>query len=159
MKLTLITVGRCGPLLQDAVAEYEARIRRYWTFEAVEVKEERARKGTTDEAVKDAEAERILKRVPQGSALVALTRTGDALSSAALAQELEQHAMTGTDVAFVIGGALGLGDEVTAAARRSLRLSSFTFPHDIARLVLLEQLYRAGTIRRGEPYHKGTDAS
>jgi 23S rRNA (pseudouridine1915-N3)-methyltransferase len=100
-----------------------------------------------------------MKRTPKEAELVALTRTGAALSSGKLARQLELQTVQGTaGVAYVIGGAFGLSDDVLGRARRQLRLSSFTMPHDLARLVLLEQLYRAGTIIRGEPYHKGSDA-
>jgi 23S rRNA (pseudouridine1915-N3)-methyltransferase len=158
MKITLIAVGRAGPLLRDAIAEYEARARRYWTLAVVEVREERAGKGTPDSAVRDGEGERILKRVPAGAEIVALTRMGDAWDSARLARDLARHAVHGgSDIAYVIGGALGLSEGVLRASRRRLQLSAFTLPHDLARLVLLEQLYRAGTIIRGEPYHKGSD--
>jgi 23S rRNA (pseudouridine1915-N3)-methyltransferase len=110
--------------------------------------------------VRAAEGDRIMKRVPRGAEMIALTRTGDAWSSATFARHLEEHAgQAGADLAYIIGGAFGLSDTVTTAARRSMRLSSFTFPHDLARLILLEQLYRAGTIIRSEPYHKGGDTT
>jgi 23S rRNA (pseudouridine1915-N3)-methyltransferase len=160
VKITLITVGRPGRMLADAIADYETRVRRYWSLDVAEVREERSGKGIAEDAVRNAEGQRILKRVPQGSELVALTRTGDALSSARLASELERrNAQGGAGITYVIGGAFGLSDDVTATAQRSMRLSDFTMPHDIARLVLLEQLYRAGTIIRGEPYHKGSDTT
>lgn len=156
MKIALICVGRAGRLLAPVIAEYEARARRYWSLEVVEVREERAHKGMPGEAIRDAEGERILKRVPRDAELVALTRTGDAWSSARLARHLEQHAVRGGgDIVYVIGGALGLSDAIMREAGRRMRLSTFTMPHDLARLVLLEQLYRAGTISRNEPYHKG----
>jgi 23S rRNA (pseudouridine1915-N3)-methyltransferase len=160
VKLWLISVGRPGALLQPAIAEYEARARRYWSLEVADVREERAGKGTTGLSVRNAEAERIMKRVPPASELIALTRDGAPWGSVELARHLGSRATHGGgDVAFVIGGALGLGPEVVRAAARRLSLSAFTMPHDLARLVLLEQLYRAGTILRGEPYHKGDDES
>jgi 23S rRNA (pseudouridine1915-N3)-methyltransferase len=160
VKVWLVAVGRPGRLLQPAIEEYEARARRYWSLQVMDVKEERARKGLADVEVRSAEAERILKRVPPGAELVALTRGGTAWSSTDLARELESRMVrSADDVAFIIGGALGLGDQVLRAARLRLSLSDFTLPHDLARLVLLEQLYRAGTIVRGEPYHKGDDES
>lgn len=156
MKIAVICVGRAGAQLDAAIRDYEARTARYWSLDVVEVKEERARKGMTEEQVKDAEAERILKRAPRGAELVALTPAGDEWSSARFARHLERHAAEGgADLAFVIGGAFGLGEEVMRGARRRMRLSTFTMPHDLARLVLMEQLYRAGTIIRNEPYHKG----
>jgi 23S rRNA (pseudouridine1915-N3)-methyltransferase len=158
MKLTVICVGRSAAILQPAISDYESRARRYWSLDVIEVKAERAARGMSDHQVREAESERIMKRVPRGSEMIALTRTGDAWSSEKFARHLERHGVqAGADLAWVIGGAFGLGDAVLTAARRSMRLSSFTFPHDLARLMLMEQLYRAGTIIRSEPYHKGGD--
>ncbi|MEX0907370.1 MAG: 23S rRNA (pseudouridine(1915)-N(3))-methyltransferase RlmH, partial [Gemmatimonadota bacterium] len=104
--------------------------------------------------------QRILQRVPRGLELIALTRTGDAWSSKRLARHIERTGVQSeAGMAFVIGGALGLGDALLREAALRLRLSTYTMPHDMARLMLLEQLYRAGTIVRSEPYHKGGDAS
>jgi 23S rRNA (pseudouridine1915-N3)-methyltransferase len=158
VKLLIVAVGRPGRLLAEAVAEYERRAARYWPLEVIEVREERARRTAAPERIRAAESERLLKRVPFGVELIALTRTGDAWSSTRLATMLQRHAThDGAGAAFLIGGALGLADEVLRAADRRMRLSTFTFPHDIARLMLAEQLYRAGTIVRGEPYHKGSE--
>ncbi|CAN5849181.1 23S rRNA (pseudouridine(1915)-N(3))-methyltransferase RlmH [soil metagenome] len=158
MKITLICVGRRGGLLDAAITEYESRAGRYWSLEVVEVKEERARKGMTEDQVRDAEGERILKRVSRGAELVALTRRGDAWSSVRFARHLERHTVDGgANVVYVIGGAFGLSDGIIRESKRRMRLSTLTMPHDLARLVLLEQLYRAGTIIRNEPYHKGDD--
>jgi 23S rRNA (pseudouridine1915-N3)-methyltransferase len=159
MKLWVITVGRSGRVLEPAIAEYETRARRYWPVEVIEVKEERARRGLDPDAVREAEGERLLRRVPKGAEVVALTRTGDAWSSERLSRHFQRsavQALPGT--AFIIGGALGLSDTILKEAHRRMRLSTFTLPHDLARLLLLEQLYRAGTIARGEPYHKGRDS-
>jgi 23S rRNA (pseudouridine1915-N3)-methyltransferase len=155
LKLWLITVGKTGSMLQPVVAEFEARARRYWQLEIIEVKEERSGHGVSKDDVRLAEAERLLKRVPAEVELVALTRRGDAWGSdrfAALLQRAAVQAHPG--FAFVIGGAYGLSDDLLRQAHRRMRLSAFTLPHDLARLVLVEQLYRAGTIARGEPYHK-----
>jgi 23S rRNA (pseudouridine1915-N3)-methyltransferase len=158
MKLWLITVGRSGRVLEPAITEYETRTRRYWPVEVIEVKEERARRGLDENAVRDAEGGRMLKRVPKGAELVALTRRGDAWSSERLSRHIQRSAVDAAPgIAFLIGGALGLSDTILKEADRRMRLSTFTLPHDIARLLLLEQLYRAGTIARGEPYHKGRD--
>lgn len=156
MKLTVIAVGGPGPLLTDAIREYERRAARYWSIDFIEVRQSPAVKGN-DQVVKEAESTRALKRVPPGSELFVLTRAGgDAWSSSRLARHLEEAVTRGrTDIAFVIGGALGLSNELIRLADRRMRLSTFTMPHDMARLVLAEQLYRAGTIVRREPYHKG----
>ena len=158
MKLWLIAVGRSGRVLESAITEYETRARRYWPVEVIEVKEERARRGMSEHAVRDAEAERILRRVPKDAEIMALTRTGDAWSSERLSRHIQRSAVDASaGIAFLIGGALGLSDTILKEADRRMRLSTFTLPHDLARLLLLEQLYRAGTIARGEPYHKGRD--
>lgn len=155
MKLRVIAVGRPGPLLADAIREYEQRAARYWPLDVIEVKQEKAKRGS-DDAVKTAESGRIVERVPPGFEMFALTRTGDPLSSSRLASLLERMATRSRPgAAFLIGGALGLADDILRDADRRFRLSTMTLPHDFARLVLAEQLYRAGTIARGEPYHKG----
>ncbi len=151
----MVSVGRPGRLVADAVGEYERRAGRYWSLESIEVREERAGKGKTDARVREAESRRLIERVPAGYEVVALTRDGDAWSSTRLARHLESLAVAARPgVAFLIGGALGIDDAVLARADRRLSLSPFTLPHELARLVLTEQLYRAGTIVRGEPYHK-----
>lgn len=156
MKLWVIAIGRVGRALEPVIAEYATRAQRYWPVEVIEVKEERAGRSSDEDAVRSAEAERLLRRAPKDAELVALTRTGDAWTSERLSRYIQERAVeASTGIAFVIGGAFGLGDAVLKEAHRRMRLSTFTFPHDIARLLLLEQLYRAGTIARGEPYHKG----
>ena len=156
MKVLVAVVGRPGRAYADAIAEYERRAARYWPLDVVEVKAVKASGSRTDADVRAAEAERLLERVPRELEVVALTRAGDAWSSEQLSAHLQGHALRASaGVAFVIGGALGLGDELVARADRRLSLSSMTLPHEMARLLLAEQLYRAGTIARGEPYHKG----
>lgn len=158
MIVRVIAVGRPGRLLQAAIAEYEERARRYWKLEVVEVKEERAARPGDDARVRSAEGERILQRVGDGMELIALTRAGKGWSSTELAKHLGTAADQGrAGVAFVIGGAFGLSPDVLQRATHRLRLSTGTLPHDLARLVLAEQMYRAGTINRGEPYHKGAE--
>jgi 23S rRNA (pseudouridine1915-N3)-methyltransferase len=155
VKLTVVAVGRPGALLADAIGEYERRAQRYWPLDFVEVRQERGSRGN-DEAVREAESKRAIDRVPPGHSIFALTRTGDPLSSARLARLLDQMATEAQPgAAFLIGGALGLSVDALRMADRRLRLSTMTLPHDLARLVLAEQLYRAGTISRREPYHKG----
>ncbi len=151
----MLAVGRPGPLLADAVAEYEKRAARYWNFESIEVKEERAHKGLGEEQIRASESARLLERVPAGAEISALTREGQAWSSSDLARYFEELAMSGkTGAAFMIGGALGLSDDLVRKASRQISLSAMTLTHELARVVLTEQIYRAGTISRGEPYHK-----
>ncbi len=153
MKVTLVAVGRVRGSLAEAVRDYELRAARYWKLQAIEV-DAGGGGGEADAALR-AEQARILARIPERAELVALTRAGEPVASRAFASLLHEHALHGRDVAFVIGGAFGLGEGILDRARR-LSLSPMTLPHELARLVLAEQLYRAGTLHRGEPYHKGS---
>lgn len=145
--------------MSEAISEYETRLRRYFTFEAVEVKEEAYRRAGDVGRVRDEEGKRLLARVVPGGEVVALHETGRQWSSGQLARYLDELAVRGSPGAsFLIGGAYGLSDEILRTARHQLSLSTLTLPHELARLVLTEQLYRAGTISRGEPYHKGREA-
>lgn len=156
MKVQVVSVGRPSGLLEAAIREFETRAGRYWKLETVEVSPERASKNRPVEEVMAAEAARIRSAVPKSADLVAVTRTGTAWSSRDLARYLNGLAVRGSaGAAFVLGGAYGLDRDLLRDARRRVSLSAMTLPHDLARLVLAEQLYRAGTIVRGEPYHKG----
>jgi len=156
MKILVVVVGRVRGDLAAAVSEYEKRARRYWKFEVAEVAAGVRGRDAAPEAVRQAESERILACVPPALELVALTRDGKGMDSRELSGYLEEHGVrSSAGLAFVIGGAFGLGTPVLERARRRLSLSTMTLPHEMARLILAEQLYRAGTILRGEPYHKG----
>ena len=157
MKVVVLAVGRVRGDLASAVAGYETRASHYWKLEIIEVdggaggREDRA-------AVLAAEAERLLARIPDGAEVIALTRDGSGWSSKRLSKYLGDRALHGLgDVVFVIGGAFGLDPQLLKRASRRLSLSAMTLPHEMARLFLAEQLYRAGSILRGEPYHKGRD--
>ena len=157
MKLVVVIVGRdrSDPIVA-ASDDYLARLQHYFPAQVVEVKEEPAKKGRAIDVVKRAEAERIAKAIPDGALIVALDERGKAQGSEALAKKLERWRDEGIKhVALVIGGPNGLDAELLRGARERWSLSSLTLPHRIARLVLMEQLYRAGTILRGEPYHRG----
>lgn len=156
MKLTLIAVGKVKGSLSEAVADYEERARRYWKLEVVEVAQGPARGGSDPERVRAGEGERIRARLPDEGEVWILNRDGEALSSVALARVLGQQGVEGSPgITFVIGGAFGVEAELLRSADRRLSISAMTFPHEMARLALAEQLYRAGTILRNEPYHKG----
>jgi 23S rRNA (pseudouridine1915-N3)-methyltransferase len=156
MKVAIVAVGRPTRLFAEAIAEYERRARHYWTLEVNEVREERAGRGRSPAQVQAAESARLLERVPLGVEAVALTRGGEPWSSLQLARYLERLALEARPgVAFLIGGALGIAEESLREVPRRISLSPLTLPHELARLLLIEQLYRAGTIVRGEPYHKG----
>ncbi len=154
MRVSVIVVGRPKQRgLADAIAEYETRAARYWPLDVHEVREESSRSRTPREVMTH-EAERLLARVPPGARLIACDPEGDMLDSERFAALLAAARDAAEDVAFVIGGAHGLGEAVRTRATRRLGLAPWTLPHELARLVLAEQLYRAGTILRGEPYHK-----
>ena len=156
MRLSVVVVGRVRGALADAVAEYERRASRYWKLDVVEVSGGGPGRDAAPEVVRAAEGERILARVPAELEAVALTREGRGMDSRELAGYLERHAVRASPgVAFLIGGAFGLAPEVLGRAGTRLSLSTMTLPHEMARLLLAEQLYRAGTILRREPYHKG----
>jgi len=141
MRYRVVAVGRMkDAALRTACDEYLGRLRHYAKVEELEVK---------DEA-------RVLGAVPEGSRLVALSRRGEAWASGELAEWTARWEQDGRDVALAIGGADTLPAEVLDTAERVWSLSPLTFPHELARLVLYEQLYRAYTIRRGEPYHRGS---
>lgn len=154
MRVSLVVIGR--PRLSglaDAIREYETRAARYWPLEVCEVKEESA-KALLPDVVRDREAQRLAERIPADARVIACDPGGDVLDSEAFAGFLQAQREAARSVAFVIGGAYGLGDAVRSRATRRLSLAPWTLPHELARLVLSEQLYRAGTIVRGEPYHK-----
>jgi 23S rRNA (pseudouridine1915-N3)-methyltransferase len=157
MRLTVIAVGKVRGPLAPAVHEFEARAARYWKLEIVEVDAGVGRGGARDPGtVRRAEGERILLRAPTDGELWALSRMGKEISSDDLAGELGARMLSASrGISFLIGGAHGLDDRVLEKVNRSFSLSAMTLPHEMARLVLAEQLYRAGTILRGEPYHKG----
>jgi 23S rRNA (pseudouridine1915-N3)-methyltransferase len=139
--------------LAAAIDEYETRAARYWPLDVVEVREASGR-GVEPEEAKSREGERLLERVPAGAVVVACDERGEQLTSAEFAKLVNGARESARDIAFVIGGAFGLPSAVRQRATRSIQLAPFTLPHELARLVLAEQLYRAGTIVRGEPYHK-----
>ncbi len=119
----------------------------------IEVREESAR-GRSASDVRSSEGERILAKVPPGASIVACAEGGRAFASIAFAEWMTAFRDRGRDVAFIIGGAFGLADDVLKAASAKLSLAPWTLPHELARVVLAEQLYRAGTLSRNEPYHK-----
>jgi 23S rRNA (pseudouridine1915-N3)-methyltransferase len=151
LHFVVIGVGTPKGTLAEAIEEYESRASRYWPLLTKVVKEEPARGDV--ETVRRKEGERILAAA--GSArLVACTETGTPFVSRAFSRWMQESREAARDVAFVIGGANGLDASVTNAAQLQLSLAPWTMPHDLARLLLAEQLYRAGTLHRGEPYHK-----
>ena len=154
MRLVVAVVGKPRDRhLAAAIDEYETRAARYWPLEVVEVREARAR-GVAAGDVRAREGARLLERLPPGALVLACDERGDRLTSPQFAALLAVARDRAQDVAFVVGGAFGLPDDVRTRAARAVQLAPWTLPHELARLVLAEQLYRAGTIVRGEPYHK-----
>ncbi len=139
--------------LAGAIAEYETRAARYWPLRVHEVREEPAR-SNAPELVREREGARLLDALPVGAQVVACDVSGRMMTSEQFARWLQDLRERAVDVGFVIGGAFGLSDAVKARASASIALAPWTLPHELARLVLVEQLYRAGTIVRREPYHK-----
>jgi 23S rRNA (pseudouridine1915-N3)-methyltransferase len=155
VKVQLVCVGKVRGALAEPVAEFQRRAERYFSLETIEVREVPARQESAVERVRVEEGNRLLGRVVSGLEIVALDREGDLWSSERLAGFLSDLALHGRPgAAFLIGGAYGLSEEVLSAAKHRFSLSACTLTHEIARLLLTEQLYRAGTIARGEPYHK-----
>jgi 23S rRNA (pseudouridine1915-N3)-methyltransferase len=153
MRIRVLSVGRDrSGLYAPAVEEYARRIARYGKFALEEVPEARRAAGTPK--ARDEEAASLLARVAARDRVVALDERGRAATSEELARRLGGWLRDGRDVVLVVGGSDGLGQAVRERADEALSLSRMTLAHRLARLVLLEQLYRAFTILRGEPYHK-----
>ena len=153
MDLVILGVGRLRSSYREACDDYLRRLSRYAKVREVEVRE--ASRSPTVETRRNEEAGRLRDRVPAGAAVVALAREGSAWTSEELARRVEGWRVAARPLAFAIGGSHGLASGLldTAAARWSL--GPLTLPHELARVVVVEQLYRAFTIIRGEPYHKG----
>ncbi len=156
LRVTIVAVGKVRtPGLAEAIEEYENRLRHYVRFEAISVNAANLPDDRAEEAM-TTEGRALMDRVPAGSTLIALTRDGKRWTTRNLAEQMEElQTYGGGGLTFAIGGAQGLDVSVLRSARARLSLSAMTLPHELARLVLTEQLYRSATILRGEPYHKG----
>ena len=154
MRVIVAVVGKPRDRhLAAAISEYETRAARYWPLEVVEVREGSGR-GVDPSQAKEREGTKLLERIPASATVLVCDELGDRVTSAQFSALLTSARDRASDIAFVIGGAFGVGNAVKARADRRLQLAPWTLPHEMARLVLAEQLYRAGTIARGEPYHK-----
>jgi 23S rRNA (pseudouridine1915-N3)-methyltransferase len=155
VRLRLLCVGRLSEAyLRDGCALFAERVRRYLPLAVEEIKEHKATGHGDLPRTVATEGEQLLARIAPGAFVIVLDERGRQLTSAGLAGLLERHMVTGTaEWALVIGGAHGLSDRVRERADLVLSLSPLTFPHQLARLLLLEQLYRGCTIIRNEPYH------
>ncbi len=159
MKITIIAVGKLKEKYwKQAIAEYEKRLSAYTKVEIIEVPDEKAPENMSDkeiEQVKEKEGQRILAKVKPQSTVITLEIQGKMLSSESLAKELDQRMTQGaSDFTFIIGGSNGLHQDVMKRSNFALSFSKMTFPHQMMRVVLLEQVYRAFKINRGEAYHK-----
>lgn len=159
MRITLVTVGKVKEkYLRDAIDEYQKRLSRYCTLEIVEVADEKTSERASqaeEEAVRQKEGERILKYLKEGAYLITLEIAGKQLASEELADKIDKLGITGVShIIFVIGGSIGLSKEVTKRADFALSFSKMTFPHQLMRVILLEQIYRSFRIIHKEPYHK-----
>ena len=158
MKITILAVGKIKEkYLTSGIQEFLKRLTPFCKLDIIELAEERMPENPSSAEKIQAltrEGERILKAVRQGSYLIVLDVAGQALSSEQLSARFDSLALNGqSDITFVIGGAFGLAPELTAAARERLSFSKMTFTHQMIRLLLVEQIYRAFKISRGEPYH------
>jgi 23S rRNA (pseudouridine1915-N3)-methyltransferase len=154
MRLVVAVVGKArNPALGEAIRDYEKRAARYWPLDVHEVREERA-SGISVDKVREREGQRLAAKIPDRAQTVACEVGGRCLDSTTFAEFLQTAREQDRDIAFLIGGAFGLLKDLSAGSSVRLSLAPWTLPHEIARLVLAEQIYRAGTIVRGEPYHK-----
>ena len=167
MKITLITVGKIKEkYLKDAIAEYSKRLSRYCKLEIIEVADEKTPDNaseTVEDGIRDKEGERILKYVKDDAYVVTLEIKGKLLTSEEkpfpqeeeLAEKIDKLGIQGTShIIFIIGGSIGLGKEVLKRSDYALSFSKMTFPHQLMRVILLEQIYRSYRIISHEPYHK-----
>ena len=159
MKITLITVGKIKEkYLKDAIAEYSKRLSKYCKLEVIEVADEK----TTDQAsenveqqIRKKEGERILRYVKEDAYVITLEIGGTMLDSVAFAKKIETLGVQGkSHIIFIIGGSIGLGEDVLKRSDYGLSFSKMTFPHQLMRVILLEQVYRSYRIIEGAPYHK-----
>ncbi|MCI2774061.1 23S rRNA (pseudouridine(1915)-N(3))-methyltransferase RlmH [Staphylococcus petrasii] len=159
MKITILAVGKLKEKYwKQAIAEYEKRLGAYSKIEIIEVPDEKAPENMSDkeiEQVKEKEGQRLLAKIKAQATVITLEIQGKMLSSEGLAQELQQRMTQGqSDFVFVIGGSNGLHEDVLKRSNYALSFSKMTFPHQMMRVVLIEQVYRAFKIMRGEAYHK-----
>lgn len=158
MKITILAVGKIKEkYLTAGIAEFVKRLGPFCRLEIIEIDEEKMPDNPSEKEMTKAlakEGERLLKYARESTYLVVLDVHGKLISSEELAAKLDNLAVTGqSDITFLIGGAFGLSEEVRRAAKERISFSKMTFTHQMVRLLLVEQVYRAMKIRRGEPYH------
>ena len=159
MKITILAVGKVKErFYREAIAEFEKRLGKYVRLTIREVEDEKTPEGASEAeetAIRRKEGERLLRHVKDNDYVIALAIDGETLDSPGLAGKLDQLGISGvSSIVFVIGGSLGLSGEVFRRADWRLSFPAMTFPHQLMRVILLEQIYRSFRIMRGEPYHK-----
>ncbi|MBE5955704.1 MAG: 23S rRNA (pseudouridine(1915)-N(3))-methyltransferase RlmH [Lachnospiraceae bacterium] len=159
MKITIITVGKIKEkYLKDAIAEYSKRLSKYCKLDIIEVADEKTPDNASEvveNQIRSKEAERILKHVKEDAFVITLEINGKQLTSEELAKKIDTLGIQGhSHITFIIGGSIGLGQEVLSKSSFALSFSKMTFPHQLMRVILLEQIYRSYRIINGEPYHK-----
>lgn len=159
MRITIITVGKIKEkFYRDAIGEYEKRLSKYCKLEIKEVADEK----TPDQAseninqqILEKEGERIKNLIPKDSYVIPLAIEGKKYDSVGFSQMIQKNTVSGVShITFIIGGSLGIMDEIKKASNQMISFSDMTFPHQLMRVILLEQIYRAFRIINGEPYHK-----
>lgn len=159
MKITLVTVGKIKEkFFEDAIKEYSKRLSRYCKLEILQVADEKTPEGASEAVelqIKEKEGQRILSLIRDDAYVIALAIEGKMLDSEELAERIEKLGVSGiSQIVFVIGGSLGLSAQVMKRADYALSISRMTFPHQLMRVVLLEQIYRSYRIMNHQPYHK-----
>lgn len=159
MKITIITVGKIKEkYLRDAIAEYSKRLNKYCKLDILEVADEKTPDHAStivEEQIRNKEGERILKLLKDDAYVITLEIGGKMLDSVEFSQKLEQLGIQGkSHIIFVIGGSIGLGNEILKRSDFAISFSKMTFPHQLMRVILLEQIYRSYRIMNHEPYHK-----
>ncbi|MGN0377771.1 MAG: 23S rRNA (pseudouridine(1915)-N(3))-methyltransferase RlmH [Suilimivivens sp.] len=159
MKISIICVGKIKEkFYRDAIAEYTKRLGKYCKLEIIEVQDEKTPDHAGDaleEQIKEKEASRILKHIKEDAFVYSLEINGEQPDSVELSKQISALAIQGkSHIQFIIGGSLGLHSSVSKAADKAISFSNMTFPHQLMRVILLEQIYRSYRIIAGEPYHK-----
>lgn len=159
MKITILCVGKIKEkYFKEGIAEYQKRLSKYCNFEIIEVADEKTpdhASASEEELIKEKEAQRIQKYMKKDSYTITLEIEGKMLSSEDLAKKIDNLGISGkSSITFIIGGSLGLHQSITSQSDFKLSFSKFTFPHQMMRMILTEQIYRSYRIIHGEPYHK-----
>ena len=159
MRISIICVGKIKEkYLKLGIDEFKKRLSKYCKLEIIELDDEKAPENLSDKEmlmIKEKEGKKILSKIKDNSYVIALAIDGKNLSSEELADMINNLGVRGNShIVFIIGGSLGLSDEILSRANYKLSFSKMTFPHQLMRLILLEQVYRAYRINNGEPYHK-----